>query len=467
MRMVLTASSGMRTGETFVIDDGSRLTFGRTTAADNAFDEDGHMSSMHFEVQMDGGRGEVIDRGSTNGTWVNDVRIRREELKEGDLVRAGRTVFEVSFVTGSLSAGDSSPYHGRYSRNSPAVPFQDSPTGDQPRPAGSGRPEADFLPAPSVPAAPVDEPVPRPTPVFPETRRDMPAFVPDEPVVPKPRPVGFESPAAFAGTGHRDPPPPDVRPSNQRPFDSVVEFQTTDHPRPVRPKTKTDLASNPFSESVEVPVPAEAAVPSRPVSVPSEFAGRNWPPGLSRWERVPATDLFETWEYVLQSLARHFALTFVVHFQKIRTGPPSALQPAKPVCDFFGETPEGHSGPVMLDGLALNQSSLVQMMPRLCRADAILVFAGKVSADVERQVRAMMRMGLEGFSEPGGFLPLCWPSGLAGIAGECGTEACVKLFGESIQGAFYCTPGRKPVVAAIAHPPLFELLERTGFQPGN
>jgi pSer/pThr/pTyr-binding forkhead associated (FHA) protein len=50
---------------------------------------DGRASSKHAWVGLENGRLFVIDEGSTNGTFINDMqqgRISKAELKEGDVV---------------------------------------------------------------------------------------------------------------------------------------------------------------------------------------------------------------------------------------------------------------------------------------------------------------------------------------------------------------------------------------------
>ena len=40
----------------------------------------------------------ILDHGSTNGTYVNDIRIDRRELKPGDRLRLATTEFDVDFL---------------------------------------------------------------------------------------------------------------------------------------------------------------------------------------------------------------------------------------------------------------------------------------------------------------------------------------------------------------------------------
>jgi diguanylate cyclase (GGDEF)-like protein len=52
------------------------------------------VSRRHAVVNRVLGRYIVVDLKSTNGTFVNDQRVERAELKDGDLLRAGKTVLK-------------------------------------------------------------------------------------------------------------------------------------------------------------------------------------------------------------------------------------------------------------------------------------------------------------------------------------------------------------------------------------
>jgi pSer/pThr/pTyr-binding forkhead associated (FHA) protein len=75
---------------TFRLTPGAVKTLGRATRADFIV-EAALVSRFHcrFTVSEDGVL-QVEDLESTNGTFVNDGRIRRLALKPGDRVRAGR-----------------------------------------------------------------------------------------------------------------------------------------------------------------------------------------------------------------------------------------------------------------------------------------------------------------------------------------------------------------------------------------
>ena len=71
---------------------GRRTTIGRIPANDLCIDTD-FISRHHAVVLVTDSSTTVEDLNSTNGVFVNDVRVMRQELREGDLVTIGKTSF--------------------------------------------------------------------------------------------------------------------------------------------------------------------------------------------------------------------------------------------------------------------------------------------------------------------------------------------------------------------------------------
>ena len=53
---------------------------------------------MHFEIAFDGEIAAIRDLGSTNGTFVDGMRITELVLRSGSRISAGRTEFEFELL---------------------------------------------------------------------------------------------------------------------------------------------------------------------------------------------------------------------------------------------------------------------------------------------------------------------------------------------------------------------------------
>jgi len=90
-KLVVVSSPALRTGDEHTIDSGPLLV-GREGENDVPLVRDEFSSSRHarFEPRRDGVY--VEDIGSTNGTFVNGVRLTRpKKLSPGDVIRIGET----------------------------------------------------------------------------------------------------------------------------------------------------------------------------------------------------------------------------------------------------------------------------------------------------------------------------------------------------------------------------------------
>ena len=81
-------------GRRYDLDD--ELTIGRSPGCGVCMPDDIYTSTLHARLFRLDGQLWAEDLGSTNGTWVNTVRIgERTRLEKGDLLQVGGTVFEV------------------------------------------------------------------------------------------------------------------------------------------------------------------------------------------------------------------------------------------------------------------------------------------------------------------------------------------------------------------------------------
>ena len=90
-RLVVVKSPALEQGEEYTLDS-APVSIGRAANNDLSIDGDEYASARHarFEPRRDGVY--IEDVGSTNGTYVNGIRVTRERrLTRGDVVRVGET----------------------------------------------------------------------------------------------------------------------------------------------------------------------------------------------------------------------------------------------------------------------------------------------------------------------------------------------------------------------------------------
>ncbi|QDU77054.1 FHA domain protein [Bremerella volcania] len=97
MRAYLTVQEGPAQGEIITAEQGSMFRVGRQANADLSISDDRAMSGLHFALLCDKSRCRIRDLNSTNGTFVNGIRINLVELHDRDTIRAGNSEFQVRF----------------------------------------------------------------------------------------------------------------------------------------------------------------------------------------------------------------------------------------------------------------------------------------------------------------------------------------------------------------------------------
>ncbi len=86
--------NGEFAGATIPLVSGQWITIGRSDAS-NIILPDGKISRVHCKIDFDGKLCKIEDMDSRNGTFVNSIRIKNQELRTGDEVRVGDTVVRV------------------------------------------------------------------------------------------------------------------------------------------------------------------------------------------------------------------------------------------------------------------------------------------------------------------------------------------------------------------------------------
>ena len=84
----LTLSTGNQLGKSFTIGE-KGLVIGREAGQCDIAIQDSNVSRVHAWVTVEKGEVVVIDRGSTNGTFVNNLRVEKAKLKPGDVIQLG------------------------------------------------------------------------------------------------------------------------------------------------------------------------------------------------------------------------------------------------------------------------------------------------------------------------------------------------------------------------------------------
>jgi len=93
----LTILNGHRAGEKLGLG-GSGIRIGRESAICEIVLENPKVSRLHAEVVSIDGKVLLIDRNSSNGTYVNDEKIDKRFLKDGDITYfGGRNAVAVAF----------------------------------------------------------------------------------------------------------------------------------------------------------------------------------------------------------------------------------------------------------------------------------------------------------------------------------------------------------------------------------
>jgi signal transduction histidine kinase len=76
----------------FVLDEGTTV-IGRAAECEISILDNG-LSRRHSAIETTGGESVLVDLKSKNGSFVNGVRVSREALRPGDLIRLGEVLFE-------------------------------------------------------------------------------------------------------------------------------------------------------------------------------------------------------------------------------------------------------------------------------------------------------------------------------------------------------------------------------------
>src|SRR5271157_2391387 len=99
MRINLTVKAGPHKGEVFEFQERAFFVVGRSERANFRLPvKDNSISRIHFMIEMNPPQCRLTDMDSTNGTRVNGQKVAMADLKDGDLITAGKTILLVSMI---------------------------------------------------------------------------------------------------------------------------------------------------------------------------------------------------------------------------------------------------------------------------------------------------------------------------------------------------------------------------------
>lgn len=109
MRVTLNVVAGPQTGRSFSFDQHDTFMIGRSEDAQFCLPHDRFFSRHHCILEIAPPQAFLRDLGSTNGTFVNGVRVETAHLKSGDRIQGGETILEVDVTAGAADLGGEGP----------------------------------------------------------------------------------------------------------------------------------------------------------------------------------------------------------------------------------------------------------------------------------------------------------------------------------------------------------------------
>ena len=109
MRVTLRVIAGPQTGRVFTFEQHETFMIGRSEDSHFCLPQDRYFSRHHCILEIAPPQCFMRDLGSTNGTFVNGIRVETCYLKSGDRIQGGETVLEVEVSTET----ESPPIYGQ------------------------------------------------------------------------------------------------------------------------------------------------------------------------------------------------------------------------------------------------------------------------------------------------------------------------------------------------------------------
>jgi serine/threonine-protein kinase len=105
MRVTLRVIAGPQTGRTFTFDQHDTFIIGRSEDSHFCLPHDRYFSRHHCIIEIAPPQAFLRDLGSTNGTFVNGIKVESTYLKHGDRIQGGETVLEVQVIADAVNSG--------------------------------------------------------------------------------------------------------------------------------------------------------------------------------------------------------------------------------------------------------------------------------------------------------------------------------------------------------------------------
>ncbi|NUM35439.1 MAG: protein kinase [Candidatus Brocadiae bacterium] len=105
MEARLVVSQGGKIIENFLLDKEQKTTIGRHPDSTLCF-QDSKISARHCFIEPKGNYFYIIDQNSTNGTYINDSKIRIRRLYEGDCIKCGEITLRFEWIHDEQSDQD-------------------------------------------------------------------------------------------------------------------------------------------------------------------------------------------------------------------------------------------------------------------------------------------------------------------------------------------------------------------------
>jgi len=111
MRVTLRVVAGPQTGRVFTFDQHETFMIGRSEDSHFCLPHDRFFSRHHCILEIVPPQTFLRDLGSTNGTFVNGLRVETAHLKNGDRIQGGETVLEVEVTADQADIHSSIPQY--------------------------------------------------------------------------------------------------------------------------------------------------------------------------------------------------------------------------------------------------------------------------------------------------------------------------------------------------------------------